>query len=350
MYKVLAEDYKKELYHILFSLYSLCTTAGMTLNFASHEFVIRCEQYGVRKKEWEASLTASGEVDTSLLSPKAMLKQFVEMDVEGRLRRLVELSSTPADLLKCLQKLATQLPETSNGSDEKPAGQSGKQSDKFAEKCQLVSRVLSKIRRVVQPPVEDEEEAETVRACGHEAVALLQLLVSMKPSNATQNPVDKFVHFAAWAAPLHLIHEEDSKAIEHMQRSSNDSLAQTALQMEAVAVLKSLPPDGDTAALTAVLEEMWEKGSGTHFSPSSSDVLSSIASAANLKAISEEAKDMTAQRLAATHRYLQKAAAAAGGPPAHPLPRRALMFVNARKQLATQQARSEEVRKIVLGE
>lgn len=114
-------NYKKDVHDLLFALYALATTptnkasgssrAGkggqaLLLRPSSHEFLIRLEKHGVRHSSWETSLNAAPyHVDTSLLSPKSMLKQLANLDPVARLERWIELSRTPEDLYKCGLKM-----------------------------------------------------------------------------------------------------------------------------------------------------------------------------------------------------------------------------------------------------
>lgn len=120
---------KGDVFDILFALYSLATTTSrqnnncnrassascvggkggrpsILLRPSSHEFLIQLEKHGVCHSSWEASLNAPPyNVDTSLLSPKAMLKQLAALDPFARLQRWIELSHTPEDLHVCGEKM-----------------------------------------------------------------------------------------------------------------------------------------------------------------------------------------------------------------------------------------------------
>lgn len=115
--------YKADVYDILFALYCLATTprnkassstrAGkggqsFVLRPSSHEFLIQLERHGVRRSAWEASLHAPPyNIDTSLLSPKAMLKQLAALDPFPRLQRWIEMSHTVEALCQCGEKMKT---------------------------------------------------------------------------------------------------------------------------------------------------------------------------------------------------------------------------------------------------
>lgn len=114
-------NFKADVYDILFALYSFATTprnkatsstrAGkggqsFVLRPSSHEFLIQLERHGVRRSAWEASLSAPPyNIDTSLLSPKAMLKQLAALDPFPRLQRWIEMSHTAEELYACGEKM-----------------------------------------------------------------------------------------------------------------------------------------------------------------------------------------------------------------------------------------------------
>eukprot|EP00796_Vickermania_ingenoplastis_P011060 gene11060-7691_t len=342
----LAKNFKKELFDLLFGLYSMASTGKMPLSPASHEFIIRCEQCGVRDAAWEADLAAHG-VDTSLLTPKAMLKRLGQLDPVGRLQRLLETCATPADLAKCARRLKTRI--LSPDDDGNPASSSGPTSaseETYATNCQLLSKLVSRIRRLGAAPrgatLEakeptpdapslswDETEMAVARASVSDSMELLEHLLKHRPATSTRSPVSKLLRFVEWAQPLGLSTADDVERVRALQQAEEQALEQTAAQMETVLAIKSVPP-GDEAALTEVLDRLWNSGDLKSFRPWSPDVLSCIATAAAAEGISSALQATTARRLTATQAALQ----AAGDK--RQLPRRALRFVQSVTQAEKQ--------------
>lgn len=400
VFSSLVSDFKHEVFQLLFSLYSLCTTGKMVLRPPSHEFLIRCEQHGVRRPEWEAALTAAHGVDTSLLTPKAMLKRLAQVEPVGRLQRLMEMSTSPEDLRKCALKLKKMVEGTEEGEEGPQEGSSaaatktppgsvaalrarGKttaaarksgnlfltEDSAYAQKCQLLSKLVSKMRRVAagsvksanedgnavdvekeeeivaqdenneeengehegDVPKQDDakihwssEEQLVIRESFSIITSILDALMKEKPTSSTLHPVGKLLKCAEWALPLELISEKDAKHIKALDDATQESLQQTADQMEIVMRLKALP-EGDSTALETLLNELWSDSTQC-FAPSSSDVLSSIATAAERKGMDEVLQRETARRLTATQTTLKASGSS------QVLPRRALRFVHANLQ------------------
>ncbi|KEG06125.1 hypothetical protein DQ04_15791000, partial [Trypanosoma grayi] len=146
----------------MFELYS---ARKVSMSPAAHEFVIRCEQNGVRKAEWAAGLTPDGDATTAaaaapgategtspssvtataraapslmmLLSPRELLKKIAVIDPRGRLERMMEMSTSVVDLQTCARKLQVAV----------DAADANSNSFDYATTCQLVSKLVSKARR-----------------------------------------------------------------------------------------------------------------------------------------------------------------------------------------------------------
>lgn len=192
VYAELMANYKDEIFTMLERLFAVYALGKQTMIPPAHEFLIRCEQEGVRKAAWgegvktlpEKEPAADAEkvsedtgadaaaaislassfsptalpsapppprapaptlptAEPTLLSPRELLKKLAALDPVGRLQRLIELSSTVDDVNVCARKLATLISEGEGGSAEEKFD--------FAAKCQLISKLLSKARRVVEP-------------------------------------------------------------------------------------------------------------------------------------------------------------------------------------------------------
>ncbi|CAG9584060.1 conserved hypothetical protein [Leishmania major strain Friedlin] len=186
VYEELMSQYKDEVFTTLERLFALYALGKTPMIPPAHEFLIRCEQEGVRKSAWgegvrtlpvkaaetDAAIPAEGEAEGvapspqppapvappldaeagSLLSPRELLKKLASLDVVGRLQRLIEMSRSVADIQVCANKL-TALITDARDDVEKGSVIPTTSAEKFdyAAKCQLISKLLSKARRLVEP-------------------------------------------------------------------------------------------------------------------------------------------------------------------------------------------------------
>ncbi|KPA81586.1 hypothetical protein ABB37_03922 [Leptomonas pyrrhocoris] len=189
VYEELMARHKDEVFTTLERLFAVYALGKQTMNPPAHEFLIRCEQAGVRNAVWgegvktlpekapetDEDQNAEGNAgnkeaassvappaprmmaptlptgEASLLSPRELLKKLAALDPVGRLQRLIELSRTVGEMQVCAKKLTALMSEsegTSSGNSVNPHME-GKFD--FAAKCQLISKLLSKARRVVEP-------------------------------------------------------------------------------------------------------------------------------------------------------------------------------------------------------
>lgn len=178
------ESHKGHVFQLLFSLYSLATTGKLTLQPGSHEFLLRCEQFGVKQDEWGSSLHSEYGTDTSVITPREILLQLARMDEVGRLQRRIELSHTPEAISKCAKKLYKLVMTAAEAHAEVPSeagegasvsassstsysapvqrkkvkkhvGRTGSSKaaaahDLYGSRCLLLGKLVSKMRRVAE--------------------------------------------------------------------------------------------------------------------------------------------------------------------------------------------------------
>ncbi|EPY27749.1 hypothetical protein STCU_05589 [Strigomonas culicis] len=356
----------------VFSLYSL---KRAKMPPSAHEFVIHCEQYGVKKSDWATDMGTVEGVEPSLLTPKQLLQKLIALDRVGRVQRLIELCHTVQDLHTCVRKIGKlfALPEDAE------EGADAESDLSYAAKCQLISKLISKARRTVtvpnphkgkkqprakkegspakdpateaEPPAEErdvtvvedpttaaaeaneeeeelkgakivdltEEEKETFKEMVRRTFQLLETVLASRPAHITQQPLTKFMHFSKWCLSHHLIEEDAAEDLSKFEDEAQTAMGQQAEQLEVVMKLKALPT-GDEAALRELLDALWTDGKEKSFAPHSADVLSCIATAATASGISEALRELVAERLTKTHTVLKKDGTE--------LPRRALRLVN----------------------
>ncbi|TPP49648.1 hypothetical protein CGC20_19625 [Leishmania donovani] len=393
VYVELMSQYKDEVFTTLERLFALYALGKSPMIPPAHEFLIRCEQEGVRKSAW-------GEGVRTL----PLLKKLASLDVVGRLQRLIEMSTSVADIQVCAKKL-TALITDAQDDVEKDSVIPTPSAEKFdyAAKCQLISKLLSKARRLVEPTfapppraaakgasdthVEEPAEEATVRsseqvfggddeeglprtaaeaassgtsatAVDHAALAVtqrrvpltddeiegfqaaisaafhaLETVLEQRPPNVTQQPLSKFCKVLEWCKEKGLLAAADERFATLLEQQAENDIAEQANQIETVISLKSLTP-GDTAALREVVDQLWEAGGTLCFSPSSMDVLSAIAVAASADDIDADVKRLIADRLVQTQRHLADTVA---------LPRRALRFVNGERNKVKQAAIAKQL-------
>lgn len=186
VYEELMSQYKNEVFTTLERLFALYALGKNPMIPPAHEFLIRCEQEGVRKSAWgegvrtlpvraaeaDAAIPAEGETEgvapspqppapvaplldaevASLLSPRELLKKLASLDAVGRLQRLIEMSRSVADIQVCAKKLTAMVTDAQDDV-EKGSVFPSTSAEKFdyAAKCQLISKLLSKARRLVEP-------------------------------------------------------------------------------------------------------------------------------------------------------------------------------------------------------
>ncbi|KPI83753.1 hypothetical protein ABL78_7208 [Leptomonas seymouri] len=246
VYEELMANHKDEVFTTLERLFAVYALGKQAMIPPAHEFLIRCEQEGVRKAAWGEGVKTlpesapkpqednvegdSGDSEmassspsaakpvaptlpagvTSLLSPRELLKKLAALDPVGRLQRLIELSSTVEDVQVCAKKLAALISE-SEGTCSRHSASSTVEKFDFGAKCQLISKLLSKARRVVEPTFappssaleegkEEEDEASGNAGLSTANVAEAQGSVEDQPNeeesrkaNESSSPVDSNV-------------------------------------------------------------------------------------------------------------------------------------------------------------
>lgn len=362
VYSELTAAHKAEVAVLLERLFSLFSIGKVPMSPAAQELIIRCEQHGVRKPEWAGEVTTLEGQEPSLFTPRELLKKLSALDPLGRLQRQIELCSSVEDLCVCAKKMRAMF-------QRGPADGGEEQEIEYAKQCQLLSKILSKARRLVSPPREkhtgtapDEQQAEgDGEGAGNEAtvdaedtgapqlskedretfctftaltVAILQEVLAGRPTSATQQPISKFVHFAHWCSTYDLMTDDDTAIIIGLEDQANADLLAQANQLETVMTLKALTP-GDETALQLALDALWTAGKEKHYEPASVDVLSTIATAASANGISDTFKRDVAERLVRTQLALRDNGLQ--------LPRRALRFVNAEQQKVKQAAIAKQL-------
>ncbi|KAK7200593.1 hypothetical protein NESM_000115200 [Novymonas esmeraldas] len=402
VYVELMSQFKDEVFTTLERLFALYALGKNPMIPPAHEFLIRCEQEGVRKSAWaegvrtlppkepEAEAAADavdGVVDgvapsprlpvraapsldaeaAALLSPRELLKKLTALDPIGRLQRQIELAGTVADLQVCANKLAAVVSEGSSALSSTTA-----EKFDYAAKCQLIGKLLSKARRLVEPafapppppepsptsveedvgsPEEGDAAAATAAAPAQrrdpltaDEVALfqdtastafhaLETVLEQRHATATQQPLSKFVKVLEWCREKGLLAAADGRFAAVLEQQTEQDMAEQASQLETVIDLKSLAA-GDTTALRVVVDRLWEAGHGKCFSPSSVDVLSAVAVAASAAGVDADVKRLVADRLVQTQRHLADTAV---------LPRRALRFVNDERNKVKQAAIAKQL-------
>ncbi|GET93608.1 hypothetical protein, conserved [Leishmania tarentolae] len=199
VYEELMLRYKDELFTTLERLFAVYALGKNPMIPAAHEFLIRCEQEGVRKSAWgegvrtlpvkvavaDGTIPAEGEGPSpkpapraehpldaeavSLLSPRELLKKLASLDPVGRLQRLIEMSTTVVDIQVCAKKLIALVSDVhKNGEEGSVFSTSSAEKFDYATKCQLISKLLSKARRLVEPTFAAPPRAATKGATGND--------------------------------------------------------------------------------------------------------------------------------------------------------------------------------------
>ncbi|KAG5465831.1 hypothetical protein CUR178_00545 [Leishmania enriettii] len=198
VYEELMSQHKDEVFTALERLFALYALGKSPMIPPAHEFLIRCEQGGVRKVTWgegvrtlpakvaEARPSTSAEGETAaeapsppprapvappldadvapLLSPRELLKKLAALDVVGHLQRRIEMASTVVEMQVCAKKLTAVLTDMEDGADRASTFSTSAAKLDYATKCQLISKLLSKVRRLVTPafPLPSETAASGV--------------------------------------------------------------------------------------------------------------------------------------------------------------------------------------------
>lgn len=365
LYVELINSFKSEVAILLERLYALFSIGKVTMSPSAHEFVIRCEQHGARAASWATGVSPLEGKEPSLFTPRELIKRLAAISPVARLHRQIELCHSVEDIATCAKKLQTLV---STVEDNEGGGLD------YATRCQLVSKVISKARRLVtvrpatsadhrssvEPQAEKEEtdaseenapsmssamervidltkaEREQFQDLVHITLRVLRKVLAARPTSTVQQPTAKWVLFSKWCTAHDFIREEDSILVKELEQKWEDDLIKQATQLEAVMRLKELAT-GDEDALLAVVEELWQAGSGAHLFPCSADILSAIGSAANADTISDKAKQHIASRLVSTQAFHTDGSVT--------LPRRALRFVHAvraKKELESLKHRQAE--------
>ncbi|KAG8342078.1 hypothetical protein ERJ75_001352100 [Trypanosoma vivax] len=383
LFATLCREYKREVCLMLERMLELYTNSGgahmqMKMLPAAHEFIIRCEQNGVRKNEWstdilekdgategdQTNVTVDGKAPSSqsavdavtpkavpllVLSPRDLIKKIAAIDPRGRLERLIEMSTTVLDLHKCANRLLKKS-ETAGAESEK--------SLDYATMCQLIGKLASKARRVCEVVLRDKglssDALEVPKNCSSEDIetldAVLESLLIItrhtiarrSPANPKQ-PVARLGHLVRWCSSHGFIMEGKTQkyqeALQSLDEQASLDLRTLEGQLEAVLILKGLPP-GDERAAQKELEKLWNDSLG-RYDPCSVDVLSSIAVVAGADGMSEDFRSLVAKRLMRTHKQLESECQDGTAR----LPRRALNFV-----LAQQSREKQKIVKRMLAE
>ncbi|KAG5489675.1 hypothetical protein GH5_00554 [Leishmania sp. Ghana 2012 LV757] len=185
VYEELMSQYKDEVFTALERLFALYALGKSPMIPPAHEFLIRCEQEGVRKVTWgegvrtlpakvaEAHTNTSAEGETAaeapsppprapvapsldadvtpLLSPRELLKKLAALDVVGHLQRRIEMASTIEEMQVCAKKLTAVLTDMEDDAERTSTFFTSAARLDYATKCQLISKLLSKVRRLVTP-------------------------------------------------------------------------------------------------------------------------------------------------------------------------------------------------------
>lgn len=401
-YSALMAEYKPLVFDLLFTTYSLCTTVKMPLRPVVHEFVIRCEQHGVKGTRWLEDLTQSGARDTSLLTPKMILKKLALLDPVGRLQRLIEMSCGPEDVQKCAHRLQKLILSSADGASSPIGGGDEAEGDsdhrrsvtgtlspkaeeeRYAAHCRLLSKLLSRIRRIAadcsgvcgnksgkhkalsQGRAEEEEEESHKTREGEEGEEQgARLTADMIPwdeaqCEAVRDSVAVLVELLDFLTAHKPSTSTQSPATkvqrfvewgvplglvrEEEARRLTSVTAQAEEELSRTAAQMEVVlrlkalPAGETAALGELLDELWSEEEG-RFEPYSSDVLSCVATAAGHAGIEESLQKSTARRLVSTQRVLE-------GTGKFALPRRAARFVSGILQKEKQIALAKHIKKL----
>lgn len=344
LFASLCQQHKREVHLALERLLEMFSSGKVAMLPPVHEFVIRCEQNGVRAAEWavdldsdpaDATAAATTTPTQSLLLPRELIKKLVRLDPRGRLERMIEMCGSPKDLQTCARKL-----------------QAATERDKdmaYAVKCQLVGKLVSKARRtcgaalLAEAPHLPADDAAAVGEMTRTLIAVTESALAARPFSASQHPIAKLAHFAKWCGDRGLLGAGDAAAVAALEGRAHDEAARQAERLEAVVRLKTIEPGSEAAARGAV-DELWDDERG-HFEPCSADVLSSIAVVAGSSGMSDAFRAQVAERLVKTYRKCLQASG-------EKLPRRVLNLVNAeqsrekqksiRKMLADEEGRQNK--------
>ncbi|EKG00736.1 hypothetical protein TCSYLVIO_008302 [Trypanosoma cruzi] len=348
LFIIFCQQHRHQVHLALERMFELYATGRVKILPAAHEFMIRCEQNGVRRMEWAAGLesevhpTNSAAVSTNvstptgteamqkqqqqvplplLFSPRELLKKLAGIDPRGRLERMIEMSSTLGDIHTCARRLCKAI-ESEKGLE-------------YANKCQLISKIASKARRISatvllpEPPHLSSDDLATLSGTIDILLSLTQRALATRPSFTSQQPISKLTHFAKWCDGYGLLGKSQVESVAALEAQATRDLGSQATQLETVMMLKALP-SGDEAALRTALDNIWNEKKG-HFEPYSADVLSSIAVLAGAHGISDAFRAQVAGRLMKTQ---QEQLSRSGAD----LPRRALRFVNAEQSKEKQES------------
>ncbi|ESL10042.1 hypothetical protein TRSC58_02230 [Trypanosoma rangeli SC58] len=351
LFASLCQQHRRQVHLALERMFELYATRKVTISSAVHEFLIRCEQNGVKTLKWATELESEAPttIDNStatqgtaikrqqqqqllpvLLSPLELLKRLAGIDPRGRLERMIEMCLTLGDLYTCARKLC------------KVTG--GEKGLEYAATCQLISKTASKARRIcgaallADAPHLSSEEAATLSNVITTLISVTERALAARPPSTSQQPISKLAHFAKWCEGYGLLERSHMKAVAALEAQATRDLGLQATQLETVMMLKALPA-GDEAAVRAALDGIWNEREG-HFDPHSADVLSSIAVVSAAKGMSDAFRALVAARLVKT----QQRQLHGGG---LQLPRRALKFVNdeysrEKKELITRMLAAEQ--------
>ncbi len=318
LYADLFENYKAEVVVLLERLCEQGSAKNGAVQPQGHEFVIRCEQHGLKKAAWSEGVSPLPSTAAPLLTPKAMLKKISAVDPQGKMIRRIEMCKSMEDLASAAARI------TAEGyADLVP---SDSQAIAF-------SRLVSKGRRLVETEMKTLklEKASGVPGARDAVAAVMEAAEELQRHRATSagaRPLSKLEHFVQWVTAQGLL--DDVAVAESIVESNRVTLEAQTSQLEAVVQLKSA--GADEAQFDEVLRSLWSKADQS-LSISTPDVLSALAVAAaqmpdNVRDRVVDMLTLTAKkRLAGTQ-----------------LPRRALNFIaneRRRHQQATKRPREE---------
>lgn len=318
LYTDLFENFKMEVVVLLERLCEQGSAKNGVVQPQGHEFVVRCEQHGLKKSAWFDGVRPLANTAAPLLSPKAMLKKISAVDPQGKMIRRIEMCKSMEDLAGTAERLMAE-----GYADLVP---SDAQAIAF-------SRLVSKARRLV------EFESKTLKAekasavpGARDAVAALMAtaeeLQKHQAASAGARPLSKLEHFVTWAGAQGLL--GDAAVADSIVQSNRATLEAQTTQLEAVVLLKSAGTD--ETRFDEVLRSLWNKTEQA-LTLTTPDVLSTLAVAA--AQMPENVRDRVVDMLTLTAK--KKLAGTQ-------LPRRALAFIaneRRRHQAGTKRPRED---------
>jgi hypothetical protein len=304
VYDTLFSNHKAEVVALLERLVDQSSGKAAQVLPPAHEWVIRCEEHGVKKASWmqdsndEKALIKllDGDASQLLLQPKEMLTKITSADAQGYLLRRIELSATPKALAKAANLVRSAVDDESF---------TGPQQQRTTQMSIALGRLISKSRRVLEailhsyqgtsstdaetatstaedneesaaaekdapaPPAnsaapataEDIEEAKSVCTVVLETAkhtidvlrARTAGIDSTTSTPVTPLPVSKLKHLAEWAKTHGLLEEHLDNLVGDLAEQSTDHMSQQAEQLETVMNIKAATTE---VTLTELLDSI----------------------------------------------------------------------------------------------